>query len=511
MGLTPLACARCGAELAAGARYCGGCGEAVPAGEPTVGGRPAERQIGRFVLGPPIGHGGMGVVHRARDTDLNREIALKLISPALAGDHDFRARFEAEARAAAAVDHPNVLPVFEAGEDDGELYLAMRLVEGTDLRALLAQTSPLPPVRAARIVAQIAAALDAAHSRNLVHRDVKPANVLIDASGGEEHVYLTDFGLTQTIGGDGDITSPGQVVGTANYLAPEQIAYRPIDGRVDVYALSCLAFELLTGAPPFARETVAATMEAHLREPIPAASARVAGLPREVDEVLAGGLAKRPEERFASCGAMAKAMGTALGTDTGAIPRDPQVAARARPRQAPPQPRPAEARTAPTAIRPRPTERRTGGRALAAVLALLVGAALVAILLPSALRESGGEGADLDAALPVLSGAQAVNGNLSGLLSDLALDPLDEEVRADQAERLPTLQGTVAGLLARTRATVDPPIRPLLTRSLRAQAQLLDRYARVLRTPPAAAQPLIAGMQATIEGVETDLRAPARR
>lgn len=455
----------------------------------------------------------MGVVHRARDTDLDREVALKLISPALAGDDEFRTRFEAEARAAAAVDHPNVLPVFEAGEDDGELYLAMRLVEGTDLRSLLAQTSPLPATRAARIVAQIAAALDAAHARNLVHRDVKPANALIDESGGEEHVYLTDFGLTQTIGGDGDITSPGQVVGTVNYLAPEQIAGRPIDGRVDVYALSCLTFELVTGGPPFARETVAATMEAHLRGPIPAASARVPGLPEELDEVLAGGLAKRAEERFASCGAMAKAMGTTLGTDTGAIPHDPQVAARARPRQAPLRPRPEENRTAPTAVHPRPSGRRTRGRTLAIALAPLAGVALVvaAILLPSALRESDSENGGLDAALPVLSGAQAVNGDLSALLSDLALDPLDEAVRADQAEQLPALQGTVEELMVSTRTTVDPPIRPLLISSLRAQAQLLERYARVLRASPTAAQSLIAGMQATIEGVDTDLRTAARR
>src|ERR1044072_2481482 len=500
-------CAQCGAGLASESRFCGECGASAPEADPS-----GTRQIGRFLLGPIIGHGGMGVVHRARDTDLGRDVALKLIVPSLAGDPDFRARFEAEARAAAAVDHPNVLPVFEAGEDEGELYLGMRLVAGTDPKAGFARESRLPPGKAAQVVAQIAAALDAAHARDLVHRDVKPANALISlAAGGESHVYLTDFGLTQIAGGD-HLPSRGQVVGTANYIAPEQIDGRALDGRVDVYALACVAFESLTGEPPFARATAAATLAAHLHDQIPSASGRVPSLPREVDDALAGGLAKSRARRFASCGAFARALGLALGTNTGEIPSDPRVAARARPRRpaaAPSStPGPAEA---PTAVigQPPPARARSGGRVLVALLALVAGGApsgAAVLRLPSLLDDRDG-GTGLEATLQVLSGAQVVNASLSTLMSRLARDPTGEAERESQASRMPALRAAVGALLAAARRSADPKIKPRFVRALTGQGRLLDQYGRVLNAPPASAQPLIDGVLATLGRIEADLRA----
>lgn len=468
------------------------------------------RKVGQFVLGPIVGHGGMGVVYRARDTDLGRDVALKLVAPSLADDSGFRARFETEARAAAAVDHPNVLPVFEAGDDSGELYLAMRLVDGTDLKAVLARESRLTAARTATIVAQIAAALDAAHERGLIHRDVKPANALLAGEGDGEHVYLTDFGLTQIADQNVRVTNPGQVVGTADYIAPEQVADRPIDGRVDVYALACVAFECLAGEPPFARDTVAATLSAHLNDEIPAVTSRNRDLRHEVDDALAGGLAKDPAQRFASCGAFARALGGALGTDTGAVPADPRVAARARPQPAPAPPPSAGARV-PTVVMTPDRPRRTGAwaRGLIMLLALLAGGGLVAAgvaLLPPLLDNGDGDVSSGDT-VGVLSGASAVNGELSSLISRLARDPTSAAEREDQRRRLPTLRAEVRRLRSETRSSVDAPVRPLLLGSLEAQGRLLDQYGEVLSAGPTDAQPLIEEMIETLNLAEADLRA----
>lgn len=465
------------------------------------------RRVGGFVLGPIIGHGGMGVVYRARDANLDRDVALKLIAPSLADDPGFRARFATEARAAAAVDHPNVLPVFEAGDDGGELYLAMRLVEGTDLKAVLSRESRLSATRTAAIVAQIAAALDAAHARGLVHRDVKPANALLAGEGDREHVYLTDFGLTRLADQGARVTNPGQVVGTADYIAPEQIAARPIDGRVDVYALACVGFECLIGEPPFARETAAATLSAHLNDEIPAATSRDPTLHRAVDDALAGGLAKDPGERFASCGAFARALAGALGTGAGTVPADPRVAAGARPRRAP---APVAGTRVPTAVIDRARPRRSGAwaRALVVLLALLAGGGLLAagIALVPPLLESEGEGASPDRTIEALSGANAVNDSLSTLISRLARDPTSEVEREDQRRRLPALRAEARRLRSVARGNaVEKDVRPLLVGALRAQETLLDRYGEVLSADPADAQPLIAEMLRTLAATEADL------
>ncbi|HEX6699037.1 MAG TPA: serine/threonine-protein kinase, partial [Solirubrobacteraceae bacterium] len=217
------------------------------------------------------GRGSMGVVYRATQLVLQRPVALKLIATESAHDARFRERFQRESQLAASFDHPNVIPIYEAGEVDGSLFLAMRFVEGTDLGALIRAEGTLEPAHAVRIVAQAAAGLSAAHALGLVHRDVKPANVLI-AAGEDEHVYLADFGLTKHASSAAGLTQPGMFVGTLDYSAPEVIRGDPADARADVYALGCVLFHCLTGRPPFARDSEVATMYAHLHDAAPAPS-----------------------------------------------------------------------------------------------------------------------------------------------------------------------------------------------------------------------------------------------
>jgi ABC-type branched-subunit amino acid transport system substrate-binding protein/streptogramin lyase len=248
------------------------------------------------------GRGGMGIVYRATDMSLDRPVALKLVAPELALDERFRRRFLNEPRLAASLDHPNVIPIYQAGEHDGQLYLAMRYVEGSDLKRLLEREGALPADRALALLGQVADALDAAHRRNLVHRDVKPGNVLVDE---DDHAYLTDFGITQRVGGDSTITS--ELVGTLDYLAPEQIRGERVSGASDQYALACVLHQCLSGAAPFRRATEAETMYAHLHDAPPP----VPGRP-ELDGVLRRGLAKAPGDRYGSCKEMIAAARDAL-------------------------------------------------------------------------------------------------------------------------------------------------------------------------------------------------------
>jgi hypothetical protein len=247
------------------------------------------------------GRGGMGVVYRATELSLGRPVALKLLAPERAQDGAFRERFQRESRMAAAIDHPNVIPVYAAGECDGSLYLVMRYVGGTDLHALLRDEERLEPARAADIVAQVAAALDAAHQAGLVHRDVKPANVLLAGN----HAYLSDFGLTRLARSDTQLTESGQWVGTVEYCAPEHLRGERTDARADVYSLGCVLFAALTGKPPFAPGTVPATMLAHLNDPPPTPSTR--DVPAEFDRVIARALAKSPDDRYPSAGDLGRA------------------------------------------------------------------------------------------------------------------------------------------------------------------------------------------------------------
>src|SRR5215208_191614 len=259
-----------------------------------------------------VGEGGMGVVYRAYDRRMKRTVALKFVAPTLALDERFRERFLREIELASGFEHPNVVPIHDAGDVDGRLYLAMRYVEGSDLSTLLRSEAPLDPRRAIRICGQVARALDAAHRIGLVHRDVKPSNVLLDAG---EHVYLADFGLTRRLVDEGSPPLDGRSLGTPAYVAPEQLEGEPVDGRTDLYSLACLLFECLTGEPPFPHESRLAVAWAHLEDEPPSACARNAALPAAVDDVLSHGLAKDPADRQQSCAALIAATEAALGLE----------------------------------------------------------------------------------------------------------------------------------------------------------------------------------------------------
>ena len=262
-----------------------------------------DTRVGRYRIESVAGRGGMGVVYRARDDELDRVVALKVIAPELARDEGFRVRFERESRMTAALDHPNVIPVFNAGEDDGRLFIAMRLVDGTDLGRMLQERGALEPALAAELVAQAASALDAAHTRGLVHRDVKPANLLI-AGDRRPHVYLTDFGLAKR-DGSAALTSTGNWLGTPDYSSPEQIEGRDLDPRSDVYALGCVLFAALTGRPPFADVPRLRKGGAQVHEAPPALRDVRPEVPPAFEPVVARALAKDPMDRYGSAGALA--------------------------------------------------------------------------------------------------------------------------------------------------------------------------------------------------------------
>jgi serine/threonine-protein kinase len=276
-------------------------------------------RLAGYRLDEQIGRGGMAVVYRAYDTRLERPVAIKVLTPELAEDEAFRQRFIRESRTAAAVDHPNIIPIFEAGEASGVLFIAMRFVQGPNVQALVETTGPLPAARACHIITQVAAALEAAHSHGLVHRDVKPANMLLDSGGGGDypgHAYLSDFGLSKRALSVSALTSTGQFLGTLDYIAPEQIEARAVDGRTDEYALACSAYTMLSGQPPFVRDESVAVMWAQISAIPPALTTRRPDLPAAVDDVMAKALAKVPMERYATCPEFAVALRRACGLES---------------------------------------------------------------------------------------------------------------------------------------------------------------------------------------------------
>ncbi|MEA2399293.1 MAG: hypothetical protein QOK25_2849 [Thermoleophilaceae bacterium] len=266
------------------------------------------------------GRGGMGVVYRAVHLALNRPVALKLIAPELADSPDFRARFQRECEIAASLDHPNVIPIYGAGDQGGRLWVTMRYVDGTDL-LLLSAGSPLDPRRAARIVAEAAGALDAAHARGLVHRDVKPGNVLIEEGPKGDGVFLTDFGLTKEVSSDPGLTKEGNWQGTADFAAPEQIRGDPVDARADIYALGGVLFHALTGRSPYAHDDDLAKMHAHLDDPPPSLADAAPGVPIELDAVIQRAMAKDAADRYPSAGDLGRA---AMAAATGRSPAAPE-------------------------------------------------------------------------------------------------------------------------------------------------------------------------------------------
>ena len=285
-------------------------------GGPLAGLAPGSRVAG-YLIEELAGVGGMAAVFRARDVGLGRRVALKLLT----GDEAIRQRFAGEALAAAAVDHPNIIPVYAAGEADGYQYIAMRFVVGEDLHALIRREGGLPARRAVAFISPVASALDAAHEAGLVHRDVKPANILVDTRPGwPEHVYLSDFGVARHLRSVGSLTVPGQFLGTPDYAAPEQASGQPVDGRADQYALACVAYELLSGSVPFRRDEPMLVLYAHVSATPPKLTAARPDLPAAADAVLERALDKLPERRYDSCSDFADALREALGFE----PYDPR-------------------------------------------------------------------------------------------------------------------------------------------------------------------------------------------
>ncbi len=329
---------------------------------------PFAEEFAGYRIDGRVGRGGMGVVYRATDLSLDRTVALKVLDDELAKDPTFRRRFVTESKLAASLDHPNVIPIYAAGEHDGMPYIAMRFVAGEDLRGVLRTEGRLEPGRVVRLVAQLASALDAAHEAGLVHRDVKPANVLVTKA---DHVYLTDFGLTKRVAADTEATRTGVVLGTLNYMAPEQIRGQAIGPFTDIYSLGCMIVHLLTGQVPFPVETEEAKLWAHVAEPPPRPSERVQGLGTAFDPVVACALGKRPEDRYASAGALGSALAAALQPAPEPPPAPVREAA------PPPAPKPEPARKAPVAPARRDVLRAAAQEPFnMAVLAVLLVAAI---------------------------------------------------------------------------------------------------------------------------------------
>jgi Protein kinase domain len=339
-----------------------------------------------------VGRGGMGVIYRGTDLRLERPVAIKLIADERASDSGFRQRFEREARLTAAIDHPNVIPVYAAGEEDGHLYLVMRYVAGLDLQALLKKEGKLAPERAARVVEQVAEALDTAHSAGLVHRDIKPANVLLAG----DHVYLSDFGITRADSG-ARITDTGEWVGTVDFMSPEHLRGERTTARSDVYAVGCLLYCCLSGQPPFHRATGAATILAHLDDAPPRPS-DTAGVPTAFDPVIARALAKEPADRYPSAGdlgraALAAAAGESVTVSLGSVARGPAASepetVRLSSERAP------APTMAPTSVLPEPDKTVAVARSrpfpLRRALPLLVALAALAVVVGILVARSGGK------------------------------------------------------------------------------------------------------------------------
>ena len=273
------------------------------------------RTVGDYDLEQTIGRGGMGIVYRARSRSSGLVVALKLMIPELAGDDEFRDRFEREGQFLPSLDHPNVVTVYDFGEAEGELYIAMQLIEGANLKELIKEHGRLDPARVVHVVRQVASALDAAHELGVVHRDVKPQNILISpgSDGENDLVYISDFGLIRPVVSQSSVSRTGQVFGSVPYTAPEIIENLPADGRADVYSLGCVLYESLTGQVPFDRDTEIAVVWAHIHDDPPKASAQVPSLGGGVDDVILQAMAKHPDDRYLTCGEMADDLDRSLG------------------------------------------------------------------------------------------------------------------------------------------------------------------------------------------------------
>jgi serine/threonine protein kinase len=350
-----------------------------------------------FRIEQTLGHGGMGIVYLATEVRLDRLVALKVIRPELAGEESFRARFRSETLTAASVEHPRVVAVFGAGERDGLLYVAMRYVPGRDLGRLISADGPVAPEDAAELIAQVADGLDAVHTAGLVHRDVKPANVIVEgdpADGGA--AFLTDFGLAKAMASTAGLTATGEVIGSVDYMAPEQIEGRRVDARTDVYALGCVLFHAVSGEVPFPERESSAKMWAHLNEPPPAAAGRV------LDPVIRRAMAKDPARRFLSAGDLGRA---AVAATRGEAVTEPEHVVAAGDAAPLPETLPLskDAALPPTDPLPRRRRRRRWVWALA-VLAVIAALGTVAVIAVPKLSDSGRTPSPTGIEVPSLAG-----------------------------------------------------------------------------------------------------------
>jgi serine/threonine protein kinase len=338
--------------------------------------------VAGFRIESVLGRGGMSVVYVAEQVRLGRKVALKVLTNELAWDEHFRERFIRESQIAAAIDHPNIIPIYDAGEAEGLLYIAMRFVEGPDLKEILKRGGSLGVGRTIFLIEQLASALDAAHAHSLVHRDVKPGNILLDET--TDHAYLTDFGVAKQTTARG-LTSTGHFLGTVEYAAPEQIEGGAVDARTDVYALGCVLYESLTGAPPFSHGTEHAVLHAHLVDPPPSVTRVRPDLPLAFDGVIATAMAKSSVDRFGSCGELAHAARTAAsGAPRRVEPTSPRADTLASlpsapPVQPPEPPRPEPAAEPPAASEGPPAPQPPRGPWLTPARQLLLTALLVAV------------------------------------------------------------------------------------------------------------------------------------
>jgi serine/threonine protein kinase len=345
-----------------------------------------------------LGRGGMGILYLAVEPGLERRVALKLIVPEAAADEVFRRRFAEESRIAASIEHPNVVPIYAAGEEGGVPYIAMRYVAGSDLAKRVSREGRLEPAEAVALIAQVGNGLDAIHAAGLVHRDVKPANVLLSGDEGAEHAYITDFGVARNVATNSGITQTGRFVGTLDYVAPEQISGGEVDARADVYALGCLLFKLLTGEVPYPKDGEAARLYAHLNDPPPAPSLHATRVPMALDDVVIRAMSKPPEDRYPSAGDLGRAAFAALSGESVTVPERTVATGLAATRTAetisPAATReeaPAKPPTLPTRQLPPDPPRRTSRRRQ-----LAIGGGFVAVLLAAvaavAIGGSGGGG-----------------------------------------------------------------------------------------------------------------------
>jgi hypothetical protein len=313
-----------------------------------------------------LGRGGMGILHLALEPGLHRRVALKLIAPEAAADEVFSRRFAEESRIAASIEHPNVVPIYAAGEERGVPYIAMRYVSGPDLGRRLAEEGRLSPRAAVRLIAQVANGLDAIHAAGLVHRDVKPANVLLSGATEEDHAYITDFGVARNVATESGLTQTGRFVGTLDYVAPEQVSGAEVDARADVYALGCLLFKLLTGEVPFPKDGEAAKLYAHLNDPPPAPSLYAPEVPMALDDVVARAMSKQPGDRYPSAGDLGRAAVAAMSGERPSVPERTVATGAAATREMP---------------RAKRRPGRRGGAAIAVALATVaaIGVAAIAV------------------------------------------------------------------------------------------------------------------------------------